>query len=338
MDVKEHISLKAYNTFGVDVPARWLTEVHSLAAVQEVAAYLRKHDEVPLLVLGGGSNVLFRKPVNALVMLNRIRGIDLLSEDEDSVLVRVGAGEGWHDFVEHCIAKNWAGVENLALIPGMVGAGPMQNIGAYGVELVSVFEFLEAVHLATGEIHRFSKSECRFGYRESIFKNEVKGEYVITHVTFRLNKQPNFTTSYGAIAQELERMQVATLSLRAVADAVIAIRQSKLPDPRVLGNAGSFFKNPVVSASFFEGFSAEWPDAPNYQAADGIKLAAGWLIERAGWKGYRTERCGVHDRQALVLVNFGNASGQEIYDLSTQIVNDVEQRFGVTLEREVNIL
>jgi UDP-N-acetylmuramate dehydrogenase len=194
------------------------------------------------------------------------------------------------------------------------------------------------IHLATGEVHRFSKSECRFGYRESIFKNEVKGEYVITHVTFRLNKQPNFTTSYGAIAQELERMQVATLSLRAVADAVIAIRQSKLPDPRVLGNAGSFFKNPVVSTSFFERFSAEWPDAPHYPAADGIKLAAGWLIERAGWKGYRTNGCGVHDRQALVLVNFGGASGQEIYDLSTLIVNDVEQRFGVTLEREVNIL
>jgi UDP-N-acetylmuramate dehydrogenase len=338
MDVKEHISLKAYNTFGVDVVARRLTSVHTLDQVQEVAAYLKKHQDLPLLVLGGGSNILFRKPVEALVMLNRIRGIDLLSDDGDSVLVRVGAGEVWHDFVEYCIANNWAGVENLALIPGMVGAGPMQNIGAYGVELVSVFDSLEAVHLASGEVHQFSKSDCRFGYRESIFKNEVKGEYVITHVVFRLNKKPNFTTSYGAIAQELERMQVASLSLRAVADAVIAIRRSKLPDPRVLGNAGSFFKNPVVSTSFFEGFSAEWPDAPNYPSADGVKLAAGWLIEQAGWKGYRADRCGVHDRQALVLVNFGGASGQEIYDLSTHIVNDVEQRFGVTLEREVNIL
>lgn len=338
MDVQQNLSLKAYNTFGVDVAARWVTEVASREAVQEVAEYRKEHADVPLLVLGGGSNVLFRKPVDALVVLNRIRGIEMVGEDENSVLVRAGAGEVWHDFVEFCIRNQWAGVENLALIPGMVGASPMQNIGAYGVELVSVFEHLEAVHIATGEVHRFNKAACHFGYRESVFKNEVKGEYVITHVTFRLNKQPNFTTSYGAIAQELERMQVATLSLRAVADAVIAIRRSKLPDPRVLGNAGSFFKNPVVSSEVFRRISAEWPDAPNYPASDGVKLAAGWLIERAGWKGFRKGNCGVHDRQALVLVNFGGATGQEIYDLSTQIVNDVEQRFGVILEREVNIL
>lgn len=338
MEILENVSLRAFNTFGVEAVARAFTEVRTADEVRELAAF-RADEVADLLVLGGGSNVLFTGDIDRHVVLNRIQGIERVAEDDASVWLRVGAGENWHEFVEYCIEANLAGVENLALIPGCVGASPMQNIGAYGVEIESVFDHLEAVHLRSGELHRFTRDECAFGYRESIFKNKVKGEYVITHVVYRLRKSPSFNTTYGAIQNELERMGVSELTLRAVADAVIAIRRSKLPDPKVLGNAGSFFKNPVVETQVLERITASRPEVPSYPAEEGkVKLAAGWLIEQAGWKGHRANGCGVHDRQALVLVNHGGAKGKEIYDLSTRILEDVQEKFGIALEREVNIL
>lgn len=338
MEILENVSLRAFNTFGVEAFARAFTEVRTADEVCELAAF-RAGEVADLLVLGGGSNVLFTGDVDRHVVLNRIQGIERVAEDDASVWLRVGAGENWHEFVEYCIEANLAGVENLALIPGCVGASPMQNIGAYGVEIESVFDHLEAVHLRSGELHRFTRDECAFGYRESIFKNKVKGEYVITHVVYRMRKSPSYNTTYGAIQTELERMGVSELTLRTVADAVIAIRRSKLPDPKVLGNAGSFFKNPVVETQVLERISASRPEVPSYPAGEGkVKLAAGWLIEQAGWKGHRANGCGVHDRQALVLVNHGGAKGKEIYDLSTRILEDVQEKFGIALEREVNIL
>lgn len=339
MELRQRVSLRGLNTFGVEATARALTSVHHTDDARELAAYLKRQDVRSVLVLGGGSNVLFCGDVNALVVLNRIDGIEDVERNEESVLVRAGAGVSWHGFVEHCIARGYAGVENLALIPGLVGASPMQNIGAYGVEIESVFDRLEAVHLSTGEVHTFFRNDCRFGYRESVFKNTLKGQYLITHVVYRLALKPSFNVSYGAISQELERMGVTSLSLRAVADAVIAIRRSKLPDPAKLGNAGSFFKNPVVPEAVFKAISASRPDVVAYPAGEGsFKLAAGWLIEQAGWKGHRANKCGVHDRQALVLVNHGGATGGEIYALSTRIMDDVHRKFGVMLEREVNVL
>ena len=338
MKILQHQSLKSLNTFGFNVEAAHLAEITSIDDVREAASFANAKG-LNHLVLGGGSNVLFTKNIDGMVMLNRIKGIELESEDEKDYIVRVGAGENWHALVEHAIGNNWAGIENLALIPGNVGASPMQNIGAYGVEVVQVFEYLEAVHLHTREVHRFSKTDCKFGYRESVFKQKLKGEYMISHVAFRLRKTPSFNTSYGAIEAELEAMNVSELTLRNVADAVIAIRSSKLPDPKVLGNSGSFFKNPVVPIEVHEKVKTEWPDAPAYPAGEGkVKMAAGWLIEKAGWKGFRENDCGVHNKQALVLVNHGNATGQEVYDLSQRILDDVYSKFGVQLEREVNVL
>lgn len=338
MEISRRINLKAYNTFGVEATADELLKLSSVDDALEAAEYLRT-SERGLLILGGGSNVLFRSNPKETVVVNRIKGIEEAASNEQHVWLRVGAGEVWHDFVEYCISRGYAGVENLALIPGRVGASPMQNIGAYGVEIESVFESLEAVHLPTGEMHRFDRDDCQFGYRESVFKRALKGQYLITHVTYRLSREPNFNTAYGAIGEELDRMGVESLSLRAVADAVISIRRSKLPDPAELGNAGSFFKNPVVESSDYERLKALRPDVVAYPAGENaMKLAAGWLIEQAGWKGYREGDSGVHDRQALVLVNHGRASGDELYALSTAIVDDVKRKFGVELEREVNII
>ncbi len=338
MKVLEHQSLKSLNTFGFEVEANYLAEISSIDDVREATAFANAKG-LERLILGGGSNVLLTKDVDGLVMLNRIKGIHLEREDEQDYIVKVGAGENWHEFVQYAIKQNWAGIENLSLIPGNVGASPMQNIGAYGVEIVQVFEYLEAVHLPTGEVHRFAKEDCEFGYRESVFKNKLKGQYLITHVAYRLHKTPSFNTSYGAIEAELEAMNVSQVTLRSVSDAVIAIRSSKLPDPKVLGNSGSFFKNPVVPIELHEKVKKMWPEAPAYPAGEGmVKMAAGWLIEKAGWKGFRENDYGVHSKQALVLVNHGNATGREVYDLSQRILDDVYSKFGVQLEREVNIL
>ncbi len=326
-------SLKPYNTFGIDVMAR---EMVSFSSKEVLASVLTAG---PRMILGGGSNVLFTKDFDGVVLRNEVKGIEVITEDQDYVYVRVGAGENWHEFVLYCIGRNLAGIENLSLIPGCVGASPMQNIGAYGVEIKDVFHDLEAYHLDDGAVQRFSLNDCAFGYRESVFKGKYKDQFAILNVTFRLRRVPVFHTTYGAIEQELEHMGIKELSIKAVSDAVIRIRSAKLPDPHKIGNAGSFFKNPVVSGDRYDLLLREYPSMPGYPSPKGaVKLAAGWMIEQCGWKGRRKGDAGCHEKQALVLVNYGHATGKEIYDLSTEILQSVEQKFGVTLEREVNII
>lgn len=293
----------------------------------------------PKLILGGGSNILFTKPVDGLVLKNELKGISLLKEDTDFYYVRAAAGEVWHNLVVYCIQNNYAGLENLSLIPGNVGASPMQNIGAYGVEIKDCFHELQAIHINEKFTRTFNKEECQFGYRESVFKRELKDQYIITSVTYKLTKKPVYKISYGAIEKELERSGVKELTIQAISDAVCAIRSSKLPDPNVIGNAGSFFKNPEITASHYENLKLKFPELVAYPLENGnVKLAAGWLIEKCGWKGKRLGDAGVHTLQALVLVNYGNATGKEIYDLSQQILESVSSTFDVNLEREVNIL
>lgn len=334
MKMLENISLWPYNTFHIECIARYFSIFENVAELQELPL-----GSQPLLILGGGSNILLTKDFNGWVLKNEIKGIELVHEDTDYVYVSAGAGENWHAFVRYCISKGWGGIENLSLIPGSVGASPMQNIGAYGVELEDVFWSLEAWHIKEKRIHTFTKTDCAFGYRESVFKKSLKGQYIILKVTYQLRKKPVFHTSYGAITQELERMGVSELSVSAISEAVIRIRSSKLPDPAKIGNAGSFFKNPVISNSQFEKLKAEFPSIVAFPQMDGtVKLAAGWLIEQCGWKGYRKGDAGCHESQALVLVNFGKAIGQEILDLSEEILQSVNNRYGVKLEREVNII
>jgi UDP-N-acetylmuramate dehydrogenase len=333
--ILENASLKGYNTFGIDVSARWLS---SFGSQEELTALLRDLSGRTLLILGGGSNILFTRDVDGLVLRNEIKGIDVVREDEHYVYVRAGAGENWHGFVEHALQRNWAGVENLSLIPGSVGAAPMQNIGAYGVEIKQVFYELSAYHLGEHKVYTFSLNDCAFGYRESVFKRRYKGQFVILDVTFRFSKVPKLHTEYGAIREELEKMGVEKPTIQAVSEAVIRIRQSKLPDPAEIGNAGSFFKNPTVPAEEFVRLKGAYPGIVGYPADGGVKLAAGWLIEQCGWKGYRKGDAGCHARQALVLVNYGHAGGGEIYELSEEILQSVKARFGVELEREVNII
>ena len=291
------------------------------------------------MILGGGSNVLFTKDFDGLVLKNGIKGMNVVKEDADHVYVEAGAGENWHGFVMHCIEQGLAGLENLSLIPGNVGASPMQNIGAYGVEIKDAFYELEALHMKDLASVRFNNGACEFGYRESVFKHQYKDQFTILSVIYRLNKQPHFNTSYGAIGQELERMGVKELSIRSISDAVIHIRSSKLPNPAEIGNAGSFFKNPEVTLEKYESLKAAFSEIVAYPLPHNrYKLAAGWLIEQYGWKGYRNGDAGVHAKQALVLVNYGHAKGEEIVELSWKVVESVKEKFGVTLEREVNII
>ncbi|HKR07058.1 MAG TPA: UDP-N-acetylmuramate dehydrogenase, partial [Bacteroidia bacterium] len=286
-----------------------------------------------------GSNVLFTKDFAGLVIKNYIRGINVIEENENTILVKSGAGEVWHDLVLWGLEKNAGGIENLSLIPGCVGAGPIQNIGAYGVEIKNVFEGLEAVHIYSGETRKFNFDDCRFGYRDSVFKNELKDQFVITSVTLRLNKHPVFNTSYGAIEAELERMGIKKLSVKSISDAVIRIRRSKLPDPAVIGNAGSFFKNPEVTKEKYLQLKSSAEKIAAYDLPNGnVKLAAGWLIEQCGWKGKVVGNTGSHKDQALVLVNYGNASGKEIFGLATEIQRSVKEKFGVEIEKEVNVI
>lgn len=345
MQIRENISLRQYNTFGIDVRARYFS---SFAHIDELAGWLEKNTRVKKIILGGGSNILFTRDIDGMVLKNEIMGIEEIKEDDTAVYVRAGAGENWHSFVQYCIQRNWAGLENLSLIPGNVGAAPMQNIGAYGVELQESFNSLSAYHLHDKKVHHFTAGDCAFGYRESVFKKKYKDQFIILNVTFRLQKKPVFHTSYGAIEQELEKMGVRELSIQSIAQAVINIRSSKLPDPAVIGNAGSFFKNPEISKKKFEALQKRYPAIPHYPAKhypnatpnkqDDVKLAAGWLVEQCGWKGVRRGDAGVHANQALVLVNFGSATGKEIYDLSEEILHSVHKKFGVQLEREVNIV
>jgi UDP-N-acetylmuramate dehydrogenase len=337
-----NISLRRYNTFGIDAAAK---QFAVFSCVDDMKTLLEENDKDNLLVLGGGSNLLFTQNYDGLVLKNEIKGIEKIAEDDAYVYVKAGAGENWHSFVLHCINNRWAGVENLSLIPGNVGASPMQNIGAYGVEIKEVFHQLEAYHIHEKKSVNFSAADCAFGYRESVFKRQLKGQFIITHVTFKLRKKPVFNTSYGAIEQELEAMGVTALSIKAISDAVIRIRSSKLPNPAEIGNAGSFFKNPAIAQRVYENLKEVYPAMPGYPQADStVKLAAGWLIEQCGpqdgisWKGYRSGDAGCHAKQALVLVNYGNATGTEIYQLSEAILQSVYKKFGVLLEREVNIV
>lgn len=334
--MESNIDLFSYNTFGIHATC---SHFGCFSSTSELSALLDAKSAGELLILGGGSNILLTKNFEGTVLKNEIKGIQIQPHSETHVLVKAGAGEIWHDFVMFCIQNNLAGVENLSLIPGSVGASPMQNIGAYGVEIKDVFHSLEAMHIESREIHEFSAEACEFGYRESVFKRKLKGQYVILNVTFKLAKEATINTSYGAIESELKAHGIEHPSIEDISKAVIAIRQSKLPDPKKIGNAGSFFKNPVVQAEIANKILATHPNAPVYPAESGMKkIAAGWLIEQAGWKGKTIDNYGVHALQALVLVNYGGATGKQLLDLSTNIIEDVQSKFGVTLEREVNIL
>ena len=338
MTISSNVSLKAYNTFGIDAYAKYFTALRSMQDIQKLFSS-NEYSTNEHLILGGGSNLLITQNVNALVIKNELKGIEIVKETNDHVFVKCAAGEVWHEFVIWCIKKNYGGLENLSLIPGCTGASPMQNIGAYGVEIKDTFYELQAVHSITGEIRTFSKTECEFGYRESVFKRKFKNQYIITSVTFQLSKKPVFHIEYGAIKQELDAMKISELNIQAISQAVINIRSSKLPDPKKIGNAGSFFKNPEVSSSAYENLKTTFPNLVAYPLENhNYKLAAGWLIEQSGLKGYRKGDAGVHTLQALVLVNYGNATGEEIYDLSTHVLQTVKEKFGVELEREVNII
>ncbi|MBL0343021.1 MAG: UDP-N-acetylmuramate dehydrogenase [Bacteroidetes bacterium] len=338
MNLKENISLKQYNTFGIDVLASYFATFSNTA---ELATLLSDFStqQLPKLVLGGGSNILFTRNFDGLVLKNEIQGIEVIEEDASGWLVKAGAGINWHSFVTWCIDKGYAGIENLSLIPGNVGASPIQNIGAYGVEQKDSFHQLEAVDILSGEKLLFNKEECDFGYRDSIFKRIFKGKLIITSVTFALKRIPDFNTTYGAIDQELKKMGVTSLSIKSISEAVCNIRRSKLPNPAVIGNAGSFFKNPEVSNSVFNALKISFPGIVGYELASGnFKLAAGWLIEQCGWKGKRVGNTGSHKDQALVLINYGNASGTEIWDLAMSIQASVKDKFDVLIEPEVNIM
>ncbi|WP_435579740.1 UDP-N-acetylmuramate dehydrogenase [Gilvibacter sp.] len=329
-------SLKTYNTFGIDAQAANFIEISSQQQLQELLSVAGSKD---YFVLGGGSNMLLCTDIKQTVLHINNKGIREVSRTEYHITLEFQAGENWHDTVMYCVDHNYGGIENLALIPGKIGAAPIQNIGAYGVELKDVFVSCTAVEIATGNLKTFNLEDCQFGYRDSVFKNELKGAYIITSVCLKLSLDNHaLSTSYGAINTELENLNL-TPSVANIAQAVINIRSSKLPDPAQIGNSGSFFKNPVISRAAFEVFQSKNPDAPFYEVSETeVKVPAGWLIEHAGFKGKRFGDAGVHDRQALVLVNHGNATGQEIWSLAQRIQKEVLEKFGIALQAEVNLI
>ena len=334
--IRSHVSLKSFNTFGLEVYASRYAEIRTEDDLCEV---LHKEGP-PFFVLGGGSNVLLTRDIDALVLHNAIRGMEVAEEDDREALIRAGGGETWHDLVRWALDRDFGGLENLSLIPGTVGAAPIQNIGAYGVELAEVFEGLEAVELETGELRIFSKEDCGFGYRNSRFKQELKGKFFITQVYLRLSKPPHsLQLTYGAISDTLREMEVTKPTIRDVSEAVMRIRRSKLPDPSELGNSGSFFKNPEVTEKVFQQLQLQFPHLIYFSLPDGrYKIPAGWLIEQCGWKGTRRGDAGCYAKQALVLVNYGNARGREIESLAMDIARSVREKFGIELEPEVNII
>ena len=342
--LEENVSLRSYNTFGLDVRAHYFArftsadELRALLQLPEVQAGEK-------LILGGGSNLLFTQDFAGVVLKNEIRGLEILSEDgeDGTALIRAGAGESWHGMVEYALDQQLSGIENLSLIPGTVGAAPLQNIGAYGAELRDTFDHLEAVEISTGAGRVFLAGECGFGYRESVFKNVLKNQFVVTAVVLRLHRQAHPNVRYGAITETLAELGIeGEPTPQQVSQAVVHIRRSKLPDPAEIGNAGSFFKNPEISQAAFDRLKSQYPDLPGYPVPGGVKVPAGWLIERAGWKGLRrgpgAGTHGVHARQALVLVNHGGATGSEIRALAEEIIAAVRQQFAVELHPEVNIL
>lgn len=338
MEIRTSYPLQFHNTFNIKVDGKFFTEVASSEQIIKAKAFAES-EKAPLLILGGGSNLLFTRDYPGLVMKVMIKGIEIIEDRAEHVIVKAGAGENWDQFVAFCVEKGFGGLENLSLIPGNVGASPVQNIGAYGVEMKDHFESLEYLDLQSGKIRNFYKNDCKFDYRNSIFKKELKGKGVVISVNFKLDKTPVLKTGYGTIRNELKVMDVKDLSVKDIRKAVIRIRESKLPDPVVIGNAGSFFKNPSVPGSIHEILAREYPRLVSFpQNKNQFKLAAGWLIDQCGWKGFRRGDAGVHKDQALVLVNYGEASGSEIFSLSEDIKTSVMNTFHVELEREVNVL
>lgn len=337
MQIKNDFSLKGFNTFGIDVRAKEFVVVN---AHQDLFDLILKRDltKEKFLMLGGGSNILFTKDFEGLLIKNEIGGIEIMKEDDQQVLIRVGAGMIWHEFVLYCIERGWGGLENLSLIPGTVGASPIQNIGAYGVEVKDLIDEVEGIDLAQKNTRKIKSQDCAFEYRSSIFKTNLKNKFLITAVVFKLTKQHRLHIEYGAIKDELSKMMVDHPSIKDVSNAVINIRQSKLPDPNIIGNAGSFFKNPLVSAKKLHDLKSIYPSIISFPNGSDFKLAAGWLIEQAGWKGHREGNVGCHEKQALVLVNHGNASSLEVLRLAQKIQESVSNKFGIELEMEVNII
>ncbi|TYP98771.1 UDP-N-acetylmuramate dehydrogenase [Tenacibaculum adriaticum] len=335
MIIQQNISLKSYNTFGIHVNAKRFVSITSVYQLQQLLK-----EEKDIFLLSGGSNMLLTKDIDKLVVHLNIKGISIDREDQNNVYLTVNAGENWHEFLLWTISQNYGGLENLSLIPGNVGTCPIQNIGAYGVEVKDRITKVEAIEIETGKLISFSNSECEFGYRNSIFKNYAKGKYVITSVSFLLTKvNHKLNTSYGAIETELENRNIKNPTIKDISDAVITIRQSKLPDPKEIGNSGSFFKNPVISKNQFKALQKEYPNIPSYIISENeIKVPAGWLIEQSGFKGKRYGDYGVHEKQALVLVNYGNASGKEIHQLAQNIQQTIKKKFDINLEIEVNII
>ncbi len=339
MTTVENVDLQPFNTFGLKVFARHLVVVRS---VEEANTLFKSplFKENKSLILGGGSNVLFTKDFTGLVVKVEIKGIEIVSENDEVVTLKVGAGENWHGFVMYCVERDWGGVENLSLIPGTVGAAPIQNIGAYGVEIKNIISQVDAIEISSGTTRTFTNAECRFGYRDSIFKQEAKDKYLISSITLTLTKKNHrFNTSYGAIEETMNRHGDRPLSVKNISDAVIQIRRTKLPDPAQIGNAGSFFKNPSISSELYDFIKKSFPSFPSYPSANGlVKVPAGWLIEQCGWKGKTFNNIGVHQHQALVLVNYGDGSGEKIWQLAMDICASVKEKFNISLQAEVNVI
>ncbi len=339
MVIQQNVNLLPFNTFGIQAFAKYFTTVTSIEEAKTIfASDLFKKEKH--FILGGGSNLLLTKNFDGLVIKVEIKGKEIVHEDESAISLRVGSGENWHAFVMHCVDQNFGGLENLSLIPGTVGAAPMQNIGAYGVEIKKNILSVEAVEISTGDVRNFSNADCNFGYRESIFKQEAKDKFLISSVTLKLTKKDHqFNISYGAIDETLKVLGTKTLSLKTISDAVIYIRSNKLPDPSRIGNAGSFFKNPSIPADLMDFIKKDFPSLPSYPSTNGlVKIPAGWLIEQCGWKGKTFDNIGVHQHQALVLVNYGGGEGEKIWELAMNIQASVKEKFNITLQPEVNVI
>jgi UDP-N-acetylmuramate dehydrogenase len=337
--IENDVSLRPYNTFGMDVRARYFCRIQSIEEFRELLSS-PQYQNTKHLMLGGGSNILFTGDYEGMIIRNEIKGIEIVNENDDRITIKSGAGEGWHDLVMHCVHHHWGGIENLSLIPGTVGAAPMQNIGAYGVEIKDVIESVEGIDTTTGQVRSFDKEECQFGYRESVFKHELKEKYFISSVTLSLTKKNHLLNiNYGAIQDTLKQQQINDVTISAISKAVISIRQQKLPDPLLIGNAGSFFKNPTIDPAHFQRLKNQHTSIPSYPTENQyVKVPAGWLIEQCGWKGKRVNNIGVHTQQALVLVNYGSGNGNEIHQLAQAIQSSVKEKFDIQLSTEVNII
>ncbi|MFP4023819.1 MAG: UDP-N-acetylmuramate dehydrogenase [Thiohalospira sp.] len=335
-EIKVNFPLKKYNTFGIDVKTRYFSTCSSIDELIQ-SINIQKKENLPLMILGGGSNVLFTENFTGIIIQPALKGVEVVNENSRAVQLKVGAGEDWDEFVEYCVEKGWGGIENLSLIPGNVGTSPIQNIGAYGMEVKDVITEVETLEIDTFKIHRFKNADCQFGYRDSIFKRTLKGKHIITHVFFRLNKKPEFILDYGNLKNELSTY--GEINLQNIRKAVIDIRNAKLPNPEETGNAGSFFKNPVIGFNAFEQLKKSYPEIPFFLLDNKlVKIPAGWLIEKAGWKGKRGGNVGVHQKQALVLINLGKATGKEVIQLAHKIQQSVKDMFGIELEMEVNVV